>query len=610
MRYLFSDCELDLGRQILRRDGETIAVEPQVFSLLVILAQNPDRLITRAELFEQLWPNQEITDTTLSGRIRDARRALGDDGQQQRLIRTVHRRGYRFTTVVDSVEESPARRTIEVIDLPPPHAPQLQNQEQASTAPSLAIVPLKPLAAEQPLCEAITHDLIQTLSRLRWLRVIARESSFAPRAADRLQQSILGLPPVRYLLRGTLERRDKTLIAGVELLDSQDSSIVWVDRFECTQDDIHPLRQRIADDTAVALELHIAEHEARRARLSVSEHLDAWAHYHLGLSHALRFNADDNQLALAQFTRATELDPQFSRAWSGLSFTYLQRAFVQRERSSAVVASAVDSAERAAALDRRDPFAALVMGRVSWLQNDLESGLGWLDDALALCPNYAQASYSRSLTALMLNREADAVQTGVDRAIGLSPLDPLRYGMFCLRGMALAQQGDTEAAARWCERGARLSGEVAIIPMLAVAALHDNGEHQRAATWAERSRAMSPGIGIDDLFSLLPFQAAPYSDSLRRNLGKYGFLQGFSGRSSPSASSNDAQASGLPPQQSCSRYSINERMPGIAARYSTRRPSRCCSIRPARVSAARYTEQVFCFKSRACATSPAGTRDG
>src|SRR5262245_56907809 len=92
----FGDCQLDLAGYEIRRGGRPWAGEPQVFELLAYLAHNPGRLVTKDELIEKVWGGRIVSDAALSSRIKSARRAISDDGEQQRLIRTVHGRGYRF----------------------------------------------------------------------------------------------------------------------------------------------------------------------------------------------------------------------------------------------------------------------------------------------------------------------------------------------------------------------------------------------------------------------------------------------------------------------------------------------------------------------------------
>ena len=106
--YAFDGCCLDPARVELRRDGEPVHVEPQVFDVLAFLLVHRDRVVTKTELLDQVWGNRFVSDSTLTSRVKAARRAIGDDGASQRLIATVHGVGYRF---VGEVTEATARRT-------------------------------------------------------------------------------------------------------------------------------------------------------------------------------------------------------------------------------------------------------------------------------------------------------------------------------------------------------------------------------------------------------------------------------------------------------------------------------------------------------------------
>ena len=100
MIYRFDDCEVDTDAYELRRDGDPVPVEPQVFEVIAHLLANRDRLVTKEELLDQVWGSRFVSESALTSRVKDARRALGDDGQRQGVIRTVHGRGYRFIAEV------------------------------------------------------------------------------------------------------------------------------------------------------------------------------------------------------------------------------------------------------------------------------------------------------------------------------------------------------------------------------------------------------------------------------------------------------------------------------------------------------------------------------
>ncbi len=175
MAWIFGDFHLDPERCELRRGTDPVRVEPQVFALLVHLVRHRDRMVTKDEISEKVWPGRIASDASISSRIRSARKAVGDDGQQQTTIRTLHGRGFRFVT--DVMETTPAQ-----VAAVPFAAEEHGGLTGGLTGrPSIAILPFRPLALEPELAilaDAIPCEIIQALSCLRWLAVIARGSSF------------------------------------------------------------------------------------------------------------------------------------------------------------------------------------------------------------------------------------------------------------------------------------------------------------------------------------------------------------------------------------------------------------------------------------------------
>src|SRR6266508_2071214 len=96
VQYRFAEFEIDLSQHELRRLGESVHIEPQVFDLIVHLVRNHDRIVSKDELIETIWNGRIISEAALSSRINGARRALGDNGNDQIFIKTFHKRGFRF----------------------------------------------------------------------------------------------------------------------------------------------------------------------------------------------------------------------------------------------------------------------------------------------------------------------------------------------------------------------------------------------------------------------------------------------------------------------------------------------------------------------------------
>ncbi len=514
MIYRFGPFELDTAQVELRAGGEIRSLEPQVFALLALLVENSERLVSKNEIIEKVWDGRIVSEAAVASRVKSARQAVGDDGKTQRFIRTIQRHGFRFVAEVKST------RGVESIDLP-----AMPPAEQTSR-PSIAVLPFRLMGVAGPyaaIADALPHELIAELSRLRWLFVTARGSSFRLRYANADLGEVGRVLGVRYCLSGTVEVAGANLTVTVELADTRDGGVVWADRFAGSIDDVHEVRAEIRSRILVALELQIPLHEAALARLSVTENLDAWSAYHLGLQHMYRFNREDNAAATALFQQAVAEDPGFARAHAGLSFVHFQTAFMRHTDDLAgETALARRFAERGFELDALDPFVNFTMGRTFWLSGDLEGSLAWLERATSISPNYAQGIYARAWTETLAGRGL-AGRAHVDLAMRLSPLDPLYYGMLGTRAFSHMVQGEDAEAAGWAERAARSPGAHVLIAMVATAAHALAGDEARAASWAADVRARNASLTREDFFRAFPMKSEATKARVANALARFGF---------------------------------------------------------------------------------------
>jgi len=519
--FRFLDFELDVDRFELRSRGVAVPVEPQVFALLRLLVANRERVVTRQELLDQVWPGRIVSESTLASRIKSARQAVGDDGSAQRVIRTLHGVGFRFVASVDLVgppvatEPAPAEA--------PAPAPEAGG---AGGRPSIAVLPFRLVGDPEPrlaIADALPHDLITELARLRWLFVIARGSTFRFRGPEADLDHVREALGVRYCLCGVVEQRGAAMTVSVELADTLDRGVVWSERFRAAPGAVHEIREEIVRAVISALELHIPLHEARRAQLKAPADLDAWGAYHLGLRHMYRFTAPENRLATASFERAVALDPGFSRAHAGLSFTHFQNAFLRYATDlEGETALALRYAEACLERDPLDPFGSFTMGRALWLRGDLEGSLPWLERATTLSPSYAQAHYSRAFSEALLGN-AGASHANVDAALALSPVDPLTYGFHGVRAFAHLIRAEHPQAAAAAERAGGSPGAHVLIDLLATAALELNGDPARARAWAAAARAKVPDITTARFFQAFPFRDPATRARLAAMLSRHGF---------------------------------------------------------------------------------------
>ena len=519
MIYSFGAFRLDTGQFRLTHDGEPVHVEPLVFDLLRLLVENCGAVVDRDRMLADVWDGRFVSEATLSTAVKSARRALGDSGAAQAWIETVRGRGFRFRGVV--VAETPARPAMASVgEAPDAPAPPPRS------APSIAVLPFTRLGDGEPyagLEDAVPHEVILALSRLRWLFVIARGSSFRFRGPAADTTAVGRTLGVRYALTGTLEVFAGRLAVGVELSETGSGGVVWGDRFTGPLDDVHEVRAAIVRGITAALETQIQLNEAMHAQGRSPENLDAWAAFHLGLKEMHQYTRDGNVAAEALFRRAVVLEPGFARAHAGLSFVHFQNAFLRHVPDRAgEVTKALGRAERGLELDPLDPFVNFNMGRAFWLREDLDGAMPWLDRATELSPNYAQGLYSRGLIDTLAGRSGLAL-ANADRAIGLSPLDPLLYAMRATKALARITEGDFAEAARWAEVAARTPRAHAIIAMIAAASHALNGDGRAARRWAGAVRERVPDASRARFFESLPVQDPETRRRIVEGLATSGF---------------------------------------------------------------------------------------
>ncbi len=516
MIYAFDDFELDTARMELRRAGGVVAVEPQVFALILLLLENRDRLVPKDEVIEKIWDGRIISDAALSSRVKSARQALGDDGKSQKFIRTLHGQGFRFV--------AQAQLRNERIVIHEPEKPPVASAEAGR--PSIAVLPFRLIGAAGPhaiVADALPIDLITALSRLRWLFVIARASSFRFRGNDVDLDNVRKSLGVRYCLSGSVEVVGDRITVAAELADTASGAALWGERFPARVDDVHEIRDRIISSIIGALELHIPAHEAMAARLKPLDQLDAWSAYHLGLQHFNRFNQRDNAAAAGMFELAIERAPDFARAHAALSSAHFQNAFLKYSNAPTDAPRAARAAaERSVELDPLDPFANFALGRVHWVEDNVVGGHAWLDRSVSLCPNYAQGIYARGWTESIAGLEGDGLD-GMDHALALSPLDPFRYAMLGVKSFIYIQNDDFASGASFADEAARSPGAHVLIAAIAAAAQKLNGDEDKALRWAQLIRERRPDLSRADFFRAFPFSDPIARDRLDTALSSLGF---------------------------------------------------------------------------------------
>ena len=311
MRYFFDDYSFDTARRELRRGTDVIAIAPRVFDLLNYLIGNRERVVSKDDLIRAIWEGRVISDVALTTRLNAARNAIGDSGDQQRLIKTFPRKGVRF---VGAVHEAPGRNAT-VTSSP-------ASVVSPSNKPSLVVLPfnnLSPDAQQEYFVDGVTESLTTDLSRMAGIFVIGRNTAFTYKGKHVDLRKIGRELGVRYILEGSVQRGRNRIRINVQLIDAESGNHLWAERFDKPIADLFDMQDEIGAHLANQLGTELVTTEARRA--ARAPHPDSIDLYFQGMASVHR-GSDPANLSLARgfFEQALCLDASNVEAMVGMAF--------------------------------------------------------------------------------------------------------------------------------------------------------------------------------------------------------------------------------------------------------------------------------------------------
>ena len=479
MQFTFDNQTLDTERRELLRDGAPIPVQPQVFDLLVYLVQNRGRVVSKEDLIGQVWDGRTVSDSTFTSRVNAARTAVGDSGRDQKLIRTISRKGLRFVGTVQEQEPSnssrPAERLAEKRLERSPSALPLPDR------PAIAVLPFNNMSGEREqeyFSDGISEDIITALSKLRWFFVIARNSSFTYKGKAVHMKQVAEELGVRYVLEGSVRKSGDRVRITAQLNDVATGSHIWAERYDRDLADVFAVQDQITEAIVAAIEPQLYAAENFRARRKPPNNLDAWDLVMRALSHYWRVTRQDNMVAQALLEKAIAIDPNYGQALSLLATSHMFGVHL----GWADIRSAAPVAERAALAaveaDSEDPWAHNALGSVYFSTRRLDDSLAEFELALQLNPNFSLAQGYYGLALSYCGRWQEAHEAA-QRAIRLSPRDPssaIYYGVaayaqfvgrnyqqaIALAREAIRQRGDLTGAYRVLTVAAGMSGQAEV----------------------------------------------------------------------------------------------------------------------------------------------------
>lgn len=513
MQFLFGDYALDADRRELTRGSEQISVGPQVFDLLVYLVRNRERVVSKDDLIEGVWGGRIVSESTLTSHINAVRKAVGDSGEEQGLIRTIARKGFRFVGEVRQGQESSQGNATA------PIGPTLALPDK----PSIAVLPFQNLSGDpeqEYFADGMVEDIITALSRMRWLFVIARNSSFTYKGRAVDVKQVGREVGVRYVLEGSVRKAaNRVRIAG-QLIDTSNGAHLWADRFDGTLEDIFDLQDQVTTSVVGAIAPQLEQAEIERIKRKPTESLDAYDYFLRGMASFYRRTRESTTEALDQFSKALELDAGFASASGMAAQCYCWRKINgwMTDRSQEI-AEGARLACRAVETGKDDAIALARGGHsLAILDGDLDWAIVCLDRSMALNPNLA-AAWHLSGALRMYRGDFDLAIRHLAHTMRLSPLDP---EIFRMQGVAAATHlfaGRFDEASSCAEKAIRefpsfLAGLTAAAASHALA-----GRMEEAQRVMQRLRQVDPAMRISNLKDWLPYRPedrAILEDGLRK----------------------------------------------------------------------------------------------
>ncbi len=491
--YQFDRFVLDLGRGALLAGGEECALRPKSFALLKYFVENAGRLIGRDEIMQAVWPGVFVTEDSIAQCVMEIRRALGDE--EQRLLRTLPRRGFLFATGRSAAEASAARGP-----LAPGPDPAEALPRPPTGRPMVVVFPFESIDSNPErayFADGLTADLVTDMTRFQSLHVVSpRRQALRSSSALSSETGWAGPQPpadANYLVNGSVRLSGEAIRVTAQLGDAQSGAGLWADRFDRRLDDLFSVQEEVADRLAAHLVSQVEHEGIRRSRRRPPASLDAYDLCLRGRELHGRATEADTLAARAIFDQAIAADPEYAPAYAWQAYT-VQRGYTHlwgEPRGRAAAIQALQLARRAVELE---PDSAQCLGRLAFV---LLLNEGWdepLETARAAVTANPCDVETRYNCADVLAHAGDPVAAVPEFRLAIS-LDPFhRPALRALLGRALLLSGHPEEAfAELRHAAARLPNYGPGLQMLVVAA-------------AETGRMEEARVALRQLLSLAPYE--------------------------------------------------------------------------------------------------------
>ena len=523
-----------------------IRLEAKAMQVLVYLAERAGRVVSRAEIEEQIWPGRVVTEDSVIKAIAKLRRVFHDDARDPQIIETVPKSGYRLIAQVTRAAEATSRTAADpgaVTEYPlrqsgtafkwfagavlvallllglwrvfDENSPDSSSSPPTSTRPAVAVIPFTNLGRtpeDDYFANGITADLITDLSKLKGLLVIAPETAFGHRDGGADPALISSDLDVDYFVTGSVQRLQQALRINVRLIEVRGRLALWGERYVGKLNDVFAIQDRITTAVVAALEIELAPDERKRLVSRSTASIAAYDAYLRGLEAHGRRSEAQNQIARRHFEEAVALDPQFARAYTGIALTYSREAIDGWTSDPAdSLKQAADYADRAARLDSSLPQVHFVTGQIRLFQRRHAEAVAAAERAIAVSPNYADAFALLAWTLNYAGRPEEAI-LALNMAMRLNPRPPASY--LEILGEIYFARGRYKDAAGTFQNVLEINPAYLRARLWNAAALFHSGSRDLAEWEIIEALAASPNLTLARLEFAFPFKDPRIQESV------------------------------------------------------------------------------------------------
>jgi len=514
VRFIFGDRLLDTERRELRHGTDLIAVEPQVFDLLVHLLANCDRVVSKNDLITSIWNGRIVSDSTVTSRINAARKAVGDSGDTQKLIRTIPRKGFRFIGAVSTLHNSngQAATSLDANHESRPGLPPLPDR------PAIAVLPFKNMTgdpAQEYFSDGISEDIITGLSKLRWFFVIARNSSFTYKGRTVHLKQIGDELGVGYVVEGSVRKDGDRVRITAQLNDAFTGRHIWAERYDRNLADVFAVQDEITESIVAAIEPELYAAENFRAQRKPPDSMDAWDLVMRALSHCWRITRQDSLVAQALLEKAISIDPNYGQAHGVLAASHIMSAHMGWNDMAIAAPIAERAAKAAIMADSGDPWAHYALGFSYLFRRRFDDSLAEFESALRLNPSFSLAHGHYGLALACCGRLEEA-ELATARALRLSPHGSSFSGLLGLFTHYL--KGNYKESMRLSREAIRQRADYVGAYRVLTAAAGMAGEIEIANSALQELRRLQPNISLEWVAKQIP---------IKGNAEREHYLEGF-----------------------------------------------------------------------------------